>query len=381
METYVWPTIRDGGFNVGNTKVASIRDPRVKLAHRCIATTIAGRKETTHRVIEIDIYYLYCIYTPEVACNIPYWLSKYLKAVKDKNLIYGGMLVTKIARSFRLLTNEFRNALSIEPPPHVFKNKSFIAMGVIMELENGMCAWPVVRAMEEEEDVDDDEGDEAAGGGAGHEEAGGSTAMYRNMSQGDWQVRQARWMDQQDEQWGRPNTWMGQQDERVNWMYDHTTRQFQYMSTCDKLDSHLHIDPFPGREADYPLYGYTGHMPPGYEYRFGPAPGGPELYLKRRSLEVLRKFHWIILGGRFNQFLALGWHLEEIHVTWAHLEKKRTRLRTCTKIHQEVLFSERGDGVAGIKRRRRDLSGDGVWILATASQRSRLKVDLEPSTW
>ncbi|GKA19921.1 hypothetical protein Tco_0699836, partial [Tanacetum coccineum] len=73
-------------------------------------------------------------------------------------------------------------------------------------------------------------------------------------------------------------------------------------------------------------------------------------------------------------FLALGWHLEEIHVTWAHLEKKRTRLRTCTKIHQEVLFSERGDGVASIKRRRRDLSGDGVWILATASQRRRTLV-------
>ncbi|GKA70412.1 putative ribonuclease H-like domain-containing protein [Tanacetum coccineum] len=73
--------------------------------------------------------------------------------------------------------------------------------------------------------------------------------------------------------------------------------------------------------------------------------------------------------GVFDEvFLALGWHLEEIHVTWAHLEKKRTRLRTCTKIHQEVLFSERGDGVASIKRRRRDLSGDGVWILATASQ-------------
>ncbi|GJY75772.1 MAK10-like protein [Tanacetum coccineum] len=77
----------------------------------------------------------------------------------------------------------------------------------------------------------------------------------------------------------------------------------------------------------------------------------------------------------------LGWNLEEIHVTWAHLEKKRTRLCTCTKIHQEVLFSERRDGVASIKRRRRDLSGDGVWILATASQRSRLKVDLEPSMW
>ncbi|GJS16570.1 hypothetical protein Tco_0411042 [Tanacetum coccineum] len=37
-----WPTIGDRGFNVGNTKVASIRDPRVKLAHRCIETTITG---------------------------------------------------------------------------------------------------------------------------------------------------------------------------------------------------------------------------------------------------------------------------------------------------------------------------------------------------
>ncbi|GJZ30889.1 hypothetical protein Tco_0575936 [Tanacetum coccineum] len=271
-----WPTIRDGGFNVGNANVASIRDPRVKLAHRCIATTIAGRKETTYRVIEINLDYLYCIYTPEVACNIPYWLSKYLKGVKDKNLIYGGMLVTKIARSFGLLTNDFRNALCIKPPPHVFKKKSLITMDVIMELQNRMCDWPTVRAIEEEEDKDDDKGDKAAGVGVGHEEAGGSTAIYCNMSQGDWQVRQARWMDQQYKQWGRLNTWMGQQDERANWMYDHTVRQFQYMSIRDNLDPRLQIDPFLGREADYPPYGYTGHMPPGYEYRFGPAPGGSE---------------------------------------------------------------------------------------------------------
>ncbi|GJY10341.1 hypothetical protein Tco_0378526 [Tanacetum coccineum] len=37
-------------------------------------------------------------------------------------------------------------------------------------------------------------------------------------------------------------------------------------------------------------------------------------------------------GSNFNDwFLALGWHLEEIHVTWAHLEKKQTRLRTYIK--------------------------------------------------
>ncbi|GJX72753.1 retrovirus-related pol polyprotein from transposon TNT 1-94 [Tanacetum coccineum] len=35
-------------------------------------------------------------------------------------------------------------------------------------------------------------------------------------------------------------------------------------------------------------------------------------------------------------FLALGWHLEEKHVTWAHLEKKRTILRTYTKSLEEL---------------------------------------------
>ncbi|GKB10867.1 hypothetical protein Tco_0844790, partial [Tanacetum coccineum] len=40
-----------------------------------------------------------------------------------------------------------------------------------------------------------------------------------------------------------------------------------------------------------------------------------------------------------------------------------------------------GDGVAGIKRRRSDLSGDGVRNLATASGRGQLKEDLESSTW
>ncbi|GJY41395.1 MAK10-like protein [Tanacetum coccineum] len=43
--------------------------------------------------------------------------------------------------------------------------------------------------------------------------------------------------------------------------------------------------------------------------------------------------------------------------------------------------TERGDGVAGIKRCRRDLSGDGVRNLAMASGRGRLKEDLESSTW
>ncbi|GKG12944.1 hypothetical protein Tco_0349904, partial [Tanacetum coccineum] len=37
------------------------------------------------------------------------------------------------------------------------------------------------------------------------------------------------------------------------------------------------------------------------------------------------------------------------------------------------MHTARGDGVAGIKRRRRDLSSDGVRNLAMASGRGRLK--------
>nr|GEU94501.1 hypothetical protein [Tanacetum cinerariifolium] len=84
----------------------------------------------------------------------------------------------------------------VEPPPHVFKKKSLIVMSVIMELQNRMCVWPVTRAMKGEEEAKE----EAEGEGA-NEGAGGSAEMYQNMSQGDWQVRQARWMDQQDERW------------------------------------------------------------------------------------------------------------------------------------------------------------------------------------
>ncbi|GJW33852.1 hypothetical protein Tco_0053884 [Tanacetum coccineum] len=157
-----WPLIRNGMFNVGNTKVASIRDPRVKLANRCIATTIAARKETTYRITEIDLYYLYCIDTPEVACNIPYWLAKYFKGMREKNLIYGGML-----------------------------KKSLIAMGVVMELHGGVCVWPGAMAEEEEDDEADDEGDEGDGRDAGQGEVGGSVDLYHNMSQGDWKAHQA----------------------------------------------------------------------------------------------------------------------------------------------------------------------------------------------
>ncbi|GKC83547.1 zinc finger, CCHC-type containing protein [Tanacetum coccineum] len=172
-----WPSIRDGGFNVGNTKVASIRDP-------------------------------------------------------------------KIARTFGLLTNEMRDVLSVAPLPHVFKKKSLIAMGIIMELHNGVCVWPMTQTVEEGDEAEEEAGGEAANEGAG------------------------------DERWEQFDAWRGQQEAQTNWMYNHTVREFQYLSTRGNLDPHIQIDPFPGREADYRPYGYRGYMPPGYVYRPDPSRDG-----------------------------------------------------------------------------------------------------------
>ncbi|GJW10367.1 retrotransposon ORF1 [Tanacetum coccineum] len=265
-----WPTIGDGGYNVRNIKAKSIRNPRIKLAHRCITMTITGRKETTNRVTKIDLFYLHCIFREGVICNIPYWLAKYLKSMRDKSVIFEGMFVTRIARSFGLLTNELVSMLNRKTPCHVYRKTSLIKMGVIMELYEGECCWPTTREVAGEGGGNDEEGD----GEGGNEGIGGSVDIYRNMSQGDWQVHQARWMDQQDERWERIDAWMGQQDERAHWMYDHTVRQFQHMSTRDNLELHLQIDPFPGFEADYPPYGYQGHMPLGYTYHPYPPQDG-----------------------------------------------------------------------------------------------------------
>ncbi|GKD12285.1 hypothetical protein Tco_1196692 [Tanacetum coccineum] len=81
---------------------------------------------------------------------------------------------------------------------------------------------------------------------------------------------------------------------------------------------------------------------------------------------------------------------DEVFSTWMTFEGNTRDLGTfgeeteeITNLHQiyeEILFSERGDGIAGIKRCCHDLSSDGVKDIATTSRHSQLKEDLESST-
>ncbi|GJW49247.1 hypothetical protein Tco_0090598 [Tanacetum coccineum] len=75
---------------------------------------------------------------------------------------------------------------------------------------------------------------------------------------------------------------------------------------------------------------------------------------------------WMAFGGNTRDLGSFGEETDEI-----------------TDLHQileEVLLIERGDDVAGIKRRRRDPSSDGVRYLVTVLGRSRLNEDQESPT-
>nr|GFC01865.1 hypothetical protein [Tanacetum cinerariifolium] len=78
----------------------------------------------------------------------------------------------------------------------------------------------------------------------------------------------------------------------------------------------------------------------------------------------------------FSNLIAFGGNTRDLD----SFREETDKITDLHQIHEEVLFTKRGDGVTGIKRRRRDLSSDGVRDLATSSGRGRLKEDLESST-
>ncbi|GJY13610.1 hypothetical protein Tco_0382919, partial [Tanacetum coccineum] len=65
-------------------------------------------------------------------------------------------------------------------------------------------------------------------------------------------------------------------------------------------------------------------------------------------------------------------HLEDIHVTWAQLEKKLTRLRLYTNYLEEK-HTVRGDGVANYKRWRQSYQVTVSWN----SRRRQNEADLK----
>lgn len=98
-----------------------IWSPIHRLIHYFIPSTINMRKDAD-KVPNLDIFFLWCILTPGVFCNIPFFMKKYLAERVDKDikgaLICGGMLVTKLARSYGLFERRVTKFLTLMPTRH-----------------------------------------------------------------------------------------------------------------------------------------------------------------------------------------------------------------------------------------------------------------------
>nr|GEW26903.1 hypothetical protein [Tanacetum cinerariifolium] len=79
--------------------------------------------------------------------------------------------------------------------------------------------------------------------------------------------------------------------------------------------------------------------------------------------------------GVFSNGMAFGGNTHDL----GSFGEEMDEITNLHQILEEGLLIARGDGVAGITRRRRDPSGDDIRDLVTASGRGRLNEDLESS--
>ena len=153
-----WPEIGEGDYTP-TTGASQIRDPRIRLTHRCISYSLTGRKSSQHRVTTSDLFFLYSIYTPGIYLNIPYWVAIMLThgaGTRSTDNIYGGMFVTRLARSYGILRPEVVDYLS-STRCRTVKSKSLSQMGVVNELHRNHWIWANPNP---DDDDDEDEEDE-----------------------------------------------------------------------------------------------------------------------------------------------------------------------------------------------------------------------------
>lgn len=113
-----WNNIANGAYQKGTTQESDIRSPFHRLLHRLITNTINQRQEGD-KVPSIDVFFLWPLTTPNVYVDLPFLLAEFLTVRVGKDMrgsaLYGGMLITRLARSFGILAKREAMFLTIEP--------------------------------------------------------------------------------------------------------------------------------------------------------------------------------------------------------------------------------------------------------------------------
>ena len=160
-----WPTIGEGNYTP-TTGASQIRDPRIRLTHKCLAYSLTGHHSSQHRVTTSDLLFLYTIHNPGIYCNIPYWVAIMLThgaGTRGTDRICGGMFVTKLARSYGILRPEILEYLS-GTSCRTVKSKSLGQMDIVTELAGGFWTWLVPGGGADDDDEDEEDEQQQQGG-------------------------------------------------------------------------------------------------------------------------------------------------------------------------------------------------------------------------
>ncbi|GJW78962.1 hypothetical protein Tco_0140644 [Tanacetum coccineum] len=114
-----WIGILSAGDFLGTAPFyTAIQDPILRVCHRLIACSIAGRSQAPEKVTVTDLFHLRGIDIGLV--NVPYLLGRYLKLFvagrKSGAHISGGQFVARLAEHFGLLSAEILRGLTVIAP-------------------------------------------------------------------------------------------------------------------------------------------------------------------------------------------------------------------------------------------------------------------------
>ncbi|GJY38743.1 hypothetical protein Tco_0425107 [Tanacetum coccineum] len=137
--------MQTAGFDfLGTTpSYTAIRDPILRLCHRLIACSIAGRSQAPKKVTMTDLFYLRGMGVDSV--NIPYLLARYLRLFstgrKSGAHISGGQFVARLAEHFGLLTAEILGGLTvIAPELPIIDMAELVRLQICVEIDD-TWAW------------------------------------------------------------------------------------------------------------------------------------------------------------------------------------------------------------------------------------------------
>ncbi|GKB18343.1 hypothetical protein Tco_0852266 [Tanacetum coccineum] len=139
-----WIGISSAGDFLGTApSYTAIRDPILRLCHRLIACSIAGRSQAPEKVTVTDLFYLRGMDVDSV--NVPYLLARYLRLFaagrKSRAHISGGQFVARLAEHFGLLTAEILGGLTVIAPELPIIDMAELVRLQICEQLDDTWAW------------------------------------------------------------------------------------------------------------------------------------------------------------------------------------------------------------------------------------------------